>query len=323
MTQKPVKPSYFGEVALSGVSAVACIASVLVSIFALLSWGAPVGFAPFALYASVLLTAGLGLSRTRFWRQQIDEAFRREQRDHYRVHILREIMLRVPVEMDGYRIKGKNFSGLRDADQRRLEGYNNMVERIRSLSSVVMNGSTHVGKSEIERLHAASLDYLSLWLSKLVLDTRNIGADTQGLRQEIKKIEERLRSALPGVETRHLIQAKNDYMDMISRRESVPARGFAIDAALLSMPDKVEEIYQIVLGSSLSQSLDVGNKIEDCLARLRIEEALESELSDDALMRSSTRNENMVPSLPPVTAKKSAQEKEKLDLARKMSQPAS
>jgi len=58
-------------------------------------------------------------------------------------------------------------------------------------------------------------------------------------------------------------------------------RRSALEATLVSMPDKIEEVYQLVITSPYAT--DMGSKLEDSLARLRIAEEVAAEFDDDAL----------------------------------------
>lgn len=272
------KPSYLGAMlssqsnlyAILGAGAVAAVAAI-----------------PFGLVGLVLPLLALGVGETlaalivpdmATFRSKVDEKFRRDQRTQYREHILREISARIPIALSDYRLETTHARSLSQADVRRAGGYNNMIERIRSLSSVALDRRTQLGSREIERLHEAAIDYLSLWLARLVIDTREQNVSTADINREINKLDLHLREASPS-EARQLQQARRDYVEMLSRRENMAGKGMAIDAAMLAMPDKIEEIYQMVLGARFSSGL--GDKIEDSLSRLRLEEALEQELSAD------------------------------------------
>ena len=278
MSSEVKKPSYLGAMlssqenlyAILGVGAVAAVAAI-----------------PFGLVGLALPLLALGVGETLAalivpdmvtFRAKVDEKFRRDQRAQYREHILREISSRIPLAMSNYRLETTRARSLPAADVRRANGYNNMIERIRSLSSVASDRRTQLGSREIERLHEAAIDYLSLWLARLVIDTREQNVSTDDINREIKQLDTRLRNASP-VEARQLQQARRDYVEMLSRRENMAGKGLAIDAAMLAMPDKIEEIYQMVLGAPFSSGM--GDKIEDSLSRLRLEEALEQELSVD------------------------------------------
>ena len=59
---------------------------------------------------------------------------------------------------------------------------------------------------------------------------------------------------------------------MLSRRRS-------IEAAMLSMPDQMEEIYQSIISAPSAGGLD--SRLEESIARLRLEEDIEAELASD------------------------------------------
>ena len=48
---------------------------------------------------------------------------------------------------------------------------------------------------------------------------------------------------------------------------------------MLSMPDQIEEIYQTIMTAPMSSDMD--SKLEESIAKLRLEEEIEAELDGD------------------------------------------
>ena len=210
------------------------------------------------------------------FRSKVDEQVRRDQRSSVRNHLVVELAKRASLNVDGWRlICGRGESVEHRA---RIKDYNTMIDRIRSLSEVAADRRTQLGEREIERLHEATVDYLALWLARLVLDSREQLVTPSDLKTRIKDIDAKLASATPTA-ARQLRQARSDYTAILDRRVAMSGKSEAIDAAMLAMPDKIEEIYQMVLAAPFATG--IGDKLEDSLSRLRLEEALEQELSAD------------------------------------------
>ena len=80
---------------------------------------------------------------------------------------------------------------------------------------------------------------------------------------------------------RHMKMARDDYFAVKQRHDGLVARRMSIEAALVSLPDQVEEIYQMVVASPYSSVL--GSKLGESLSRLQLEEDIELELSQNDL----------------------------------------
>lgn len=213
------------------------------------------------------------------FRSKIDEARRRDERTNVRAQIMGEIFKRLPLGISNGRIFLARTRAVSNEDTVRIASYNNMVERISSLSALVADRRSQLGSREIERLHEAAIDYLSLWLARLVIDSRENIVDSGEINRKLAQIDAQIKNNQNPSIARQLTQARRDYLEMLSRRTNMVGKSAAIDAAMLAMPDKIEEIYQMIIAAPYSSG--IGDKLEDSLSRLRLEEALEQELSSD------------------------------------------
>lgn len=212
------------------------------------------------------------------FRSRVDQDDRRNQRTKVRAHLITEIKSRLPIFLNGRQIDRNPGRQISEANLRRISDYNKMISRIQSLSDVAADSRTQLGMAEIERLHEASANYLSLWLASIIMESREQSVDMSQVKRKLAEVEAQLRTASPQ-NARGLRQAQNDYQSMLTSRSVMAGKAEAIEAAMLSMPDKIEEIYQMVLSSSFSPGL--GGKLEDSLSRLRLEEELEEELNTE------------------------------------------
>ena len=74
---------------------------------------------------------------------------------------------------------------------------------------------------------------------------------------------------------RHLhVDARGDLEELLLRHRRLASRKAAVEAALLSLPDAVEEIYQAIITNS--SAAEGGARLTEAIERLRLEEELES-----------------------------------------------
>ena len=273
------KTSYLTEMLTSQGNLYAVLGGAAVATIAAIPFGLVGAAIPLLALGVGEVLAALVVPDMPSFRAKVDENKRRQERTNVRAQILQEIMKRIPVALSGRSIVATRARGLSVNDEMRVVSYNNMIERIHSLSALVSDRRSQLGSREIERLHEATIDYLSLWLARQVIDSRESIVDTRAINRKIAEIDEQLRANASPAVARQLNQARRDYVEMLSRRSNMVGKTAALDAALLPMPDKIEEIYQMVIAAPYSSG--IGDKLEDSLSRLRLEEALEAELSSD------------------------------------------
>jgi ABC-type transporter Mla MlaB component len=136
--------------------------------------------------------------------------------------------------------------------------YQAIVERSNVLYRIAGEAQSQLSYDDAERVDKASVDYLALWLAQVT-------------------IKERLRSGEEATLDRRLREAEQ----ALSQIDKLAARRMSIDAALVSLPDQVEEVYQLVVASPYSSTL--GSKLGESLSRLQLEEDIELELSQNDL----------------------------------------
>ena len=85
------------------------------------------------------------------------------------------------------------------------------------------------------------------------------------------------RSDLPDDEARQLRVALSQYEDTLQRSRRLAVRRSSLEATLVALPEKLEEVYQLAITSPYST--DMGSKLEESLSRLRIAEEEAAEFS--------------------------------------------
>ena len=273
------KTSYLSEMLTSQGNLYAVLGSAAAASLAAIPFGVIGAAIPLLVLGVGEVLAALVVPDLPSFRAKVDEAKRRQERINIRSQIVYELMKRIPISLMDRQIVATRNRTLSDADEVRVASYNNMVERINSLSGLVADRRSQLGAREIERLHEATIDYLSLWLARQVIDSRETIVDSREINRKIAQVDAQIRDNQNPAIAKQLLQARRDYAEMLSRRTNMVGKSAAIDAAMLAMPDKIEEIYQMIVAAPFSSG--IGDKLEDSLSRLRLEEALEAELSSD------------------------------------------
>lgn len=246
-----------------------------------LPFGLGIGAIPLVLFAAGDALAAMFVPSMSTFRARVDEEERRRSRVLARERMLAEIAKRVPIETGEHDMLVLRQGERADAAGRRcVSDYNDMLDRVQSLTGLVDDSRAQLGSREIEKLQEATLDFLSLWLARIIIDNREASVDPSELRARVEQLDRQIGDARTKAQTglmRQLQQARNDYAGIVQRYGSMTGRSAAIDAAMLAMPDKVKEIHQLVMSAPFSSGL--GSKLEDSLSRLRLEEQLEQELN--------------------------------------------
>ncbi|MBX3712913.1 MAG: hypothetical protein KF800_13205 [Lysobacter sp.] len=160
--------------------------------------------------------------------------------------------------------------------------YQTIVERSEVLYRIAGEAQSQLSYDDAERVDKASVDYLALWLAQVTIRERLRSGEEATLDRRLRDAEHAL-SQIDAQDPRyrHLKMARDDYAAIKLRHDKLAARRMSIDAALVSLPDQVEEVYQLVVASPYSSTL--GSKLGESLSRLQLEEDIELELSQNDL----------------------------------------
>lgn len=297
------KPSYLKAMLSSQTNLYAGLGSCAAGALLSLPFGLGIGLLPVLAYAACASIASLYVPSSPTFRARVDSEFRRQQRAVARDHLCREIALRVPgIDWDSdpavvvpgdastrYRQKGgKTLPYVPSEAATYLSAYRRMCERVSSLQMVAADRQTQMSSDDIERLEDTTLDYLSLWLASLVTEDRSRSVDQDDVRRRIADLDAQLANAGDTPEARQLRRAKSDYTALLGRQSAMQTKRQAIEAAMMAMPDQIEEIYQMIMAAPYSTS--ISSKLDESLSKLRLQEELEQELDEDL--------RDTVPSLP-------------------------
>jgi hypothetical protein len=263
------KPSYLKEMLASQGNMYAGLGSMAAAALLSIPFGFGIGAIPLIAFAAVEFIAAMYIPATITFRDAVDRRFRAKNRDSARQRLLDEI-----------RARDKK----RGAFEQTLKTWSKMSERVESLYRHAAEPRTKLPIIEIEKLNDATIEYLCIWLARLVMEDRAESVNLKEIEQRVAMINRELEAARPGVDARQLKKAKAEYLALVERHNRMMSRKTAIEAAMLSMPDQMEEIYQTIMTTPASE--DVGSKLEDSIENLRLQEDIEAELSgelEDAL----------------------------------------
>jgi len=263
--------SYFKEMLSHPASQYGLLGALATGAVLSIPLGLGVGVIPLLLFAAGESIAALFVPNSPVFREMVDRKKRRESREKFRAHLTGKIEAKV------------------GSDHPHWGVYNRMCERLASLLEIARNRETSLTAYDVERLDDATVDYLSLWLARLVMAERRGTFDDRGIQGRIDSIGRQMEKTSASLERKRLAKAMQDLQRVLRRRESLAARETAVEAAMLSMSDTFEEVYQRVMTDPTST--DVIDELHGAVERLGIEEeldfAVEEEIGD--LVRSRGR----------------------------------
>lgn len=250
------KPSYLGAFLKHPNNRVALLACGVAAIFASI----PFGWTGLALVGVVALgteaLAALAIPGLPSFRTAVDRAQHQQARAQRRIQLLAEL---------------SNYG-----DTNAMATYQHMVGRVQALYQAASDSRTTLTRQDVEKLEDLTVDYLGLCVVNLSLKTRRDHASEDVVLKRIASLQAQLQNpALPEDEVRQLRSALAEYTEVMNRSRRLAVRRSALEATLISMPDKMEEVYQLVITSPYST--DMGGKLEESLSRLRIAEEVAAE----------------------------------------------
>lgn len=193
------------------------------------------------------------------FRSAIDRQRARADRESRRQRLLQEI------ELHG------NSSHMSD--------YGQMQQRVASLYRMAQDATTTFGEREVEQLDDLTVRYLNLCLSDAVMHEENNNANgTDAIQKKLRAIEQRLAQPLPEDEKQQLAQARGEYQEALKRQARMASRRSTLEASLVAMPLRMEEVYQMVMTAPSAGNL--GALLEESVLRLRTAEQVTFELEE-------------------------------------------
>jgi hypothetical protein len=179
---------------------------------------------------------------------------------------------------------------VREEITRRTEGthpnwsvFERMLQRAKSLREMLkFRGTGVISEREVERMEDAAYDFLSLWLASFSIHERLASLKKADLDRRLETLERESREVARGGgagDRGSFERAKADLQELVARRERLISRRAAVDAAILALPDAVEEIYQSAITAPIAG--DVERRLQDAVDRLNIEAELEQSTREE------------------------------------------
>lgn len=258
------KPSYLWAMLASQSNLYAGLGSLAVATLVSIPFGFGMGAIPLVAFVAGEIIAALYIPSSVAFRDRVDQAWRSRGRAATRQRLLDEI----------------NSRARRASDfQQTMLAYSRMANRVASLYSRAHDRQTRLSPRDIERLDDATIEFLYMWLASLVMDERSDAIRPLEIENRIAFLDQEIVAPKPGADLRQLQKARSEYVAILERHQRLLSRRRALDAAMLSMPDQMEEIYQTIMTTPLTE--DVGSRLEESIAKLRLQEDIEAELAGD------------------------------------------
>lgn len=187
------------------------------------------------------------------FRRAVDDQARRDARKARRERLLEEI--------DAHR--GSSY----------IKMYHQMDVRVQSLYRMAADRSTTLTYREVEQLDDLVVGYLAMCLSEAVTDPKEAGETTALAQRKLRGVEQELKNqGLDAGQVQQLRRTKAEYEEVLARQARMVSRRGALEANLVSMPVRLEEVYQMVVAAPASG--DLGGLLEESVAKLRAAEEL-------------------------------------------------
>lgn len=253
------EPSYLKEMLLSSTNVNITFGTLALSSLLAIPLGLP-GFAlPLVAFAAGESIAALFVPSSPKFRAWVDRQHRRQRLEAVTRQLIEELQRRASEDHDNWAV------------------YANLLERGVSMRRVLKTrGRVGITEREAERVEDAAVDYLSLWLAHLSIQARLEALNDADLQARLLDIDRRIAK---DETNRSLTKARDDIVDLIGRRKRLISRRAAVEAAMISLPDAIEEVAHSALTSGGSE--DASRRLIEAVDRLRIEEDLEASVEDE------------------------------------------
>ena len=148
------------------------------SVVAIATGIAPAILIPIVAQAGINGILGLFLPDSPFFREMIDRKKREERRASTRQYLSEEIGKRVP------------------GQHRNWEVYHRLVEQLCALRKTAKEQETTLSLYDVEKLDDSTLDFLRLWLARIIIHERKESSDERTVAARLRQVEQFCRNVL-------------------------------------------------------------------------------------------------------------------------------
>lgn len=248
------QPSYLKAMLFSPINITLGAGVLATAAFLSIPFGLPGLVLPLLAFGAGEAIASMFIPASATFRARVNQAHKIKRRAAAEHHLRAEILQRSSTE------------------DRRWKIYGALRERVASLRTMGAHHRSAVSERDLEKIEDTGLDFLGLWLAELSMRERQRSVDEADLERRVAGLSTRIEAGAE--DERSLRKARSDLEELLLRHRRLASRKAAVEAALLSLPDAVEEIYQAVITQGSSNG--GGARMTEAIERLRLEEELES-----------------------------------------------
>ena len=152
-----------------------------------------------------------------------------------------------------------------------LRSYEQMALRVESLYRMAADAATSLSRREVEQLDDLVVNYLAMCLSDAVMRSKDVGDHKGVAERKLQTVRQRLaQGGLAPADEQQLIRAVQEYEEALARQQRMDIRRSALEAVLVSMPVRMEEVYQMVMTAPNVGGLS--SLLEESMSKLRAAE---------------------------------------------------
>ncbi|TNE87968.1 MAG: hypothetical protein EP330_16915 [Deltaproteobacteria bacterium] len=260
--------SYLREMVTHEVSQVGFLGSVILGSALSIPFGFAVAAIPLVGFVGAGTVAALFIPESPVFRHRVDQRKKRERRT-----AVREALI------DKIQAAGEKLHGRRKDDLMRYgEDHARMMERVKALKKIAASSRSQLSDVDVDRLDEATVDYLRLVYSRLVLWDRLDASRTHEVEEQLETIETQLEKTTYASDKKSLERAKADLERILERRSRLPAQDAATAAQLTAMAETFEDLYHRI---QTDPNAGVSDYLSEATERLNIEDELQYAVEDE------------------------------------------
>ncbi len=226
------------------------------SIVAIVTGIAPAILIPVVAQAGLNGILGLFLPDSPFFREMIDRKKREERRATTRTYLVEEIGRRVPGQHHNWEV------------------YHRLVDQLKALRRTAKDQETTLSLYDVEKLDDSTLDYLRLWLARIIIHERQESSDERKIAARLREVEKELAADdLPFMDRQRMDKAKADLEKVLDRRRSYQRTEHSMAASMIALADAFTELHQRITANPTGE--DWGSHVEKTVERMSVVEQLD------------------------------------------------
>jgi hypothetical protein len=265
-------PSYTWEMFKHDTNLIVLGASCALSMLGSALYG-PVGSLPVLIYSTGFALASLFVASTPGWKAYVDRRLNQQQREDYKNRMLEQIS--TACQRDSYMKECMNR-------------YHRMTNRFQLIQQLANDPRSKMSSVEVLKFDDMLMQYLALALAWYhASQSKRDAVSGSELKAKVEQLDRMLETNAGVSERLQWERARKEYLGMMDRHRSRQSRLLMLEASLLSVPDKMEELYQMLAASPYNE--DIASRVEETLNNLSkeqdIEALLQDELSSDVIAK--------------------------------------